>query len=94
MVATAGLRRLPGHLGGKILCAVIRKEPVAVNCWVVPAASCGLVGVTSMRDQEGRVTLSWVVPVIGPASGGAVALMMIGPPGATPVLAPDCPPHC
>src|ERR1700692_2419395 len=42
------------------------KEPVAVNCWVVPRAIEGLAGVTAIETRAAAVTVSVVAPVIVP----------------------------
>jgi hypothetical protein len=40
------------------------KVPVAVNCWLVPKAMLGLVGVTAMETSAAGVTVKVVLPVI------------------------------
>ena len=54
--------------------------PVAVNCWVRPAAMDGLAGVTAMLLRVAALTVSRVLPPTRPM----VALIVLVP-AATPV---------
>ena len=38
--------------------------PVATNCWVLPAATDGLAGVTAMETSVAGVTVNVVLPLI------------------------------
>jgi hypothetical protein len=58
--------------------------PVAVYCCVVPATMDANGGVTAMDRSVGLVTLSEAVPVMLPE----IAVMVTGPPTATPVAKP------
>jgi hypothetical protein len=60
------------------------KVPVAVYCCVVPFAIVLLAGVTAMDTRVGLVTVSEAVPLIEPE----VAVMVTGPPTATPEAKP------
>ena len=60
--------------------------PVAVNCWVSPAAIEGLAGVTAMLCNVAEVTVSTVEPLMLPS----VALI-VDVPTATPVARPVAP---
>jgi hypothetical protein len=55
-----------------------------VNCCVVPFAIDAVAGVTVMEVSAAGVTVRDAVPVIAPE----VAVMVTGPPGATPVATP------
>ncbi|HYA88447.1 MAG TPA: hypothetical protein VEI57_15435 [Nitrospirota bacterium] len=58
---------------------------MAVNCWFVPTAMLGLVGVTAMDMSVAEVTFSVIDPVIDPI----VTLMVVVPmPLATTVIRP------
>jgi hypothetical protein len=57
-------------------CVVLSEYvPVAVNCWVVPSAMLGLVGVTAMDTSVAEVTVSVVEPDIPPD----VAVIVVEP---------------
>jgi len=58
--------------------------PVAVNCWVVPAAIDGLAGLIEIEVSTG-VTVSVAEPVILPA-----VAVIVEEPAATPVANPVC----
>ena len=60
--------------------------PTAVNCWVRPSGTFGLVGVTSIESSTAAVTVSWVEPVIRPVD----ALTVVAP--ALIVVARPCEP--
>ena len=60
-----------------------RYVPVAVNCWVAPAAIEGLAGVTAMLCRVAAVTVRTVEPLTTPR----VALMVLVP-AATPWARP------
>lgn len=49
--------------------------PVAVNCWVVPAAMDGLVGLIEIEVSTGAVTVSVADPLIEPE----VAVIVVAP---------------
>jgi len=57
--------------------------PVAVNCWVLPAATEALAGVTESEVKTAAVTVSVAEPVIAPD----LAVMVVVP-GATVVANP------
>ena len=57
--------------------------PVAVNCWLVPTAIDGVVGVTANDTSVTAVTVSFVDPVTEPD-----AAVMVAVPWATPVAKP------
>ncbi len=57
--------------------------PVAVNCWVLPAATEALAGVTESEVKTAAVTVSVAEPVIAPD----LAVMVVVP-GATVVASP------
>ena len=64
MVATAGVEDCPRHNARSSCLVPSVNMPVAVNCWVVPAAICGLVGVTSITASwKGRMLIVTGVPV-------------------------------
>ena len=50
--------------------------PVAVNCWVVPAAMLGVGGVTAMEDRVAAVTVRVAVAVLLPVARVEVAVMV------------------
>src|ERR1700736_3097218 len=58
--------------------------PVAVYCWVVPFAMVAETGVTAIDCNVGLVTVREAVPAIEPE----VAVIVTGPPTATPVAKP------
>jgi hypothetical protein len=65
-------------------CVVLSENvPVAVNCWVVPRAMLGLVGVTSIETRNAGVTVRAVEPVMPPDVAVTVAV-----PTATEVALP------
>jgi hypothetical protein len=68
-------------------CVVLsEKVPVAVNCWVVPRAMFGLVGVTLMERRNAGVTVRVVEPEMPPEVAVIVAV-----PAATVVALPLVP---
>ncbi len=65
------------------------KVPVAVNCWVRPATTEGLAGVTAMDVNAAAVTVSVLVAVIVAVPTVMLAVITVEPPAtvvATPVL--------
>jgi hypothetical protein len=50
------------------------KVAVAVNCWVAPAATDGLIGVTVIEETTALVTVTRVPPLIEPETAETVAL--------------------
>jgi hypothetical protein len=73
------------HVTNDVIFCVVASEyvPVAVNCFVVPFAMLGLVGVTAIEDSVAFVTVRVVVPETGPR----VAVIVVGP-TATDVASP------
>jgi hypothetical protein len=73
------------HVTDSVIFCVVLSEyvPVAVNCFVVPFAMLGLVGVTAIEDSVAFVTVRVVVPETGPR----VAVIVVGP-TATDVASP------
>ena len=57
--------------------------PVAVNCWVFPAAMLGLAGVTDMDDKVAAVTVRVAVPVFP-----LKVAVMVAVPAATAAASP------
>jgi hypothetical protein len=67
-----------------IFCVVPSEyEPIAENCWVLPAGTFGLTGVTDIEDRIAGVTVRVVLPEILPE-----AAVMIEVPAATAVARP------
>jgi hypothetical protein len=62
--------------------------PVAVNCWVFPAAIDGFAGVTAMETSVTEVAVT--VSVVEPTTPPEVAVMLLVP-AATAVARPDVP---
>ena len=60
--------------------------PVAVKACVKPLAIDGLAGVTAIETRAGAVTVSWVVLLM--LVLGSVAVIVTGPPAATPDATP------
>jgi len=60
--------------------------PVAVNCWVFPAAMLGLAGVTDMDDKVAAVTVRVAVPVFP-----LKVAVMVAVPAATAAASPLLP---
>jgi hypothetical protein len=58
--------------------------PVAVYCWVLPLGMEALAGVTAIETRFGLVTVREAVPL----TEADVAVMVTGPPAATPVANP------
>jgi hypothetical protein len=58
-------------------------EPVAVNCWVLPAGTFALSGVSVIEAKVASVTVRVVVPDILPEEAAMVVV-----PGLTPVASP------
>jgi hypothetical protein len=75
MVAVAMLDELQTTCVVKSWVLASEKVPVAVNCWVVPLAMLGLVGVTAMDWRVAVVTVRSVLPLLPPV----VALMVVVP---------------
>jgi len=73
----------------QVTCAVTSRlvpseyEPVPANCWVFPAGTLGLSGVTDIEDKVAEVTVKGVVPDLSPE----VAVMVVVP-AATAVARP------
>ena len=73
----------------QVTCVVISRVvpseyvPVAVNCWVAPAAMLGLAGVTAIEDRVAAVTVRVVFPEILPE-----VAVMVAVPAATAVARP------
>jgi hypothetical protein len=63
--------------------------PVAVNCWFCPTTTVAFAGVTAIDTRVGcgGVTVNCAVPMI-PAVCVELAVIVIGPPAATPVATP------
>ena len=58
-------------------------EPVAANCWVLPAGALGVSGVTDTEDKVAAVTVRVAVPVLP-----LKVAVMVAVPAATPVARP------
>ena len=58
-----------------------------MNCFVLPAPTVGFVGVTAIDCSSAAVTVKFVVPLIEFCK----AVMVIGPPSATPFASPWLP---
>jgi hypothetical protein len=59
---------------------------VAVNCWLLPAATDAVVGVTEIEVNSGAVTVSFVEPLIVPDLAVIVALPWAMPVANPPLL--------
>ncbi len=57
--------------------------PVAIICWLAPAAIVGFAGVTAIETSVGAVTVSSVLPLIAPRVAEIVEV-----PAATPWASP------
>ena len=57
--------------------------PVALNCWLAPAAIVGFAGVTAMLWRVAAVTVSVVLPLTAPSVALTLAV-----PRARPVASP------
>ena len=61
---------------------------MALNCWVLPVVTEGFAGVTAIDWSTGAVTVNCAVPLTPLRS----AVIVTGPPAATPVAKPWLPP--
>jgi len=60
------------------------KVPMALNCWVVPMATLGVAGISSMESRAGGVTVKVAAPET-PANSAVIAAV----PAATAVARPE-----
>ena len=79
MVATPVLDELQVTAVVRFCVVLSEKVPVAVNCWVVPLAMLGLVGVTAMDTSVALVTVIVVVLDMLPSSATMVVELTPAP---------------
>src|SRR5207245_10552326 len=72
IVATAVLDELQVTWVVRSCVVLSLKVPVAVNCWVVPFAMLGFVGVTAIEERVAFVTVSVVFAEVSPSLAGTV----------------------
>ena len=80
IVATAGVAEAQVTLPVRFAVLASEYVPVALNCWLAPAAIQGLAGVTAMLWRVAAVTVRVVLPLTAPS----VALTRATCPMATP----------
>ena len=61
-VATDGLEEVQVTCADISMLVPSEYEPVAANCWVLPAGTLGLSGVTTIQDRVAAVTVRAVFP--------------------------------
>ena len=66
MVATAVLEEVQVAVVVRFCVLPLVKVPVAVNCWAVPSAIEGLLGVSAIETKAAGVTVNTVEPLIEP----------------------------